>query len=232
MTNTETLRRNIQDGMERLELTAKSLSVQSGLNATAVRDIMEERIKNPTYRTLSALARTLKCTVAELTGERPPQKSLPPVSPPDSDDIQYRGEEYTAVAVYDAHASAGPGALNSDHPEPLGYYMFRAEWLRTLSRSATVALAILMVAGDSMEPTLQNGDHIMIDTGVRHLGRDGLYVIAAENEVQVKRLSRDPRDRSVTIRSDNPKAESWTGVPEDQVHVLGRVLWLSRRVEG
>lgn len=148
------------------------------------------------------------------------------------DDIRFRGEEFAAVAVYDAHASAGPGALNSEHAEPIGYRIFPVQWLRTLSRSAASSLAILMVAGDSMEPTLQNGDNIMIDIGVRHLGRDGLYVIAAEHEVQVKRLSRDPRDRSITIRSDNPKAESWTGVPEDQVHVLGRVVWLSRSVEG
>lgn len=155
-------------------------------------------------------------------------------STPDTErhDIQYRGEDYAPVAVYDAHAAAGAGALNADRPEPLEYRFFPVQWLRALTRSATAALAILVVAGDSMEPTLLNGDQIMIDTDVRSLGRDGLYVIAAEHETQVKRLSRDPRDRSITIRSDNPRAESWNGVSEDLVHVLGRVLWLGRRVEG
>lgn len=145
---------------------------------------------------------------------------------------EFGGQEYGAIGVFDATASAGPGALNVDYPEPESYRLFPLNWLKAISGSAPETLAILSVAGDSMEPTLHNGDHILIDRAVQHLGRDGLYVIAADHETQVKRLSRDPRDRSITIRSDNPKAENWVGVDEERVHVLGRVLWLGRKING
>lgn len=146
--------------------------------------------------------------------------------------VDFGGVDYGAVGVYDAKVSAGPGALNVDYPEPESYRMFPLEWLKAITSADHSMLAILTVAGDSMQPTLENGDQILIDRSVRHLGRDGLYVLSADHEAQVKRLSRDPRDRSVTIRSDNPKAESWKGVDEERVHVLGRVLWLGRKVEG
>lgn len=146
--------------------------------------------------------------------------------------FEFEGDSYGAIGVYDARASAGPGALNTDYPEPEGYRIFPLGWLRSITPANPEMLAILTVAGDSMEPTLENGDQILIDRSVRHLGRDGLYVLSADNDTQVKRLSRDPRDRSVTISSDNPKAKSWSGVDEGLIHVLGRVLWLGRKVEG
>lgn len=158
--------------------------------------------------------------------------ALPPSPPKTNKTIEFEGDSYGAIGVYDARASAGPGALNADYPEPEGYRIFPLSWLRSITAANPDALAILTVAGDSMEPTLENGDQILIDRSVRHLGRDGLYVLSADNDTQVKRLSRDPRDRTVTISSDNPKAKSWSGVDEEMVHVLGRVLWLGRKVEG
>jgi transcriptional regulator with XRE-family HTH domain len=48
------------------------LSALAGLNETAVRDILNGKMKNPTYKTLYHLAKVLKCSVDELvleTGE-------------------------------------------------------------------------------------------------------------------------------------------------------------------
>jgi transcriptional regulator with XRE-family HTH domain len=43
-----------------------SLSLESGLNETAVRDILNGKVKNPTYNTLASLAKTLNCKVDDL----------------------------------------------------------------------------------------------------------------------------------------------------------------------
>ena len=48
----------------------KSLARNAGLNETAVRDILKGRSRSPRIDTLEALARTLSCSVPDLTGGR------------------------------------------------------------------------------------------------------------------------------------------------------------------
>ena len=49
----------------------RSLSLAAGLNATAVRDMLEGRAKSPRYDTVEALAKTLGVTPAQLMGGKP-----------------------------------------------------------------------------------------------------------------------------------------------------------------
>jgi phage repressor protein C with HTH and peptisase S24 domain len=41
------------------------------------------------------------------------------------------------------------------------------DWLRQVSRSSFNDLAVLTVDGDSMEPTLRQGDSVLVDMGQR-----------------------------------------------------------------
>lgn len=45
----------------------KSLSIAAGKNETYVRDILEGRVKNPSYASLKSIADQLRCDVSELT---------------------------------------------------------------------------------------------------------------------------------------------------------------------
>jgi transcriptional regulator with XRE-family HTH domain len=74
--NISIIQQNLQTMMDERGYNMKQLSLDSGLNETAVRDIMRGRVANPTYHTLSSLARTLICTVAELTGEQDLKNAL------------------------------------------------------------------------------------------------------------------------------------------------------------
>ena len=58
-------------------------------------------------------------------------------------------------------ASAGPGALDADDA-PLGQIGFETRWLRQLSANPK-ALSVIQVSGDSMSPTLVDGDDILVD---------------------------------------------------------------------
>ncbi|MDR3439858.1 S24 family peptidase [Telmatospirillum sp.] len=140
-------------------------------------------------------------------------------------------EEFALIPVYDARVSAGPGAINESNPAPLHYDAFRREWVHRYT-SSLEKLAVLRVAGDSMESTLYNGDSVLVDMSVARYSRDGLYVIrfSSEDETMVKRLSRQPGPPTLTIQSDNPRYKTWTGIPDDDVCVIGRVLWLGRNI--
>ena len=43
----------------------------------------------------------------------------------------------------------------------------------------------MQIAGDSMEPTLSNGDRVLIDMGQANLRREGIYVIGVEDTLVV-----------------------------------------------
>ena len=126
-------------------------------------------------------------------------------------------------------ASAGPGAL-AEEDAPVGHLRFAQGWLRELGLTPG-ALSALTVAGDSMEPTLRDGDEILvarIDSDPAGRLRDGIHVIRRDGVLQVKRLQFGTGQAAVI--SDNHAYPSDTAVPLREVEVLGRVVWKGGRV--
>jgi hypothetical protein len=127
-------------------------------------------------------------------------------------------------------ASAGPGAVtDSERSHP--YFGFDERWLRSLSGSPAEDLSIIRVEGDSMAPTLNDGDDILVDrAGCKEALRDGIYVLRVDDSLLVKRLAIHPLGRSVTVQSDNPAYPDWPDCGLDDVHCIGRVIWAGRKI--
>jgi len=127
-------------------------------------------------------------------------------------------------------ASAGPGAFAGDE-RGKPYFAFDERWLRTLTGSASSKLSIIRVEGDSMAPTLNAGDDILVDLGdTMERLRDGIYVLRADDVLVVKRLAIHPAGRRVTVQSDNPAYPDWPDCDIDAVHCIGRVIWAGRKL--
>jgi phage repressor protein C with HTH and peptisase S24 domain len=145
-------------------------------------------------------------------------------------DIASVADGLVSVKRHPVRVSAGPGALVT---EELGnaYFGFDERWLKALTSSPAADLSIVRVEGDSMAPTLDAGDDILVDLGdaVERL-RDGIYVLRIEDVVVVKRIAMNPMGRSVTIQSDNPAYPDWPDCGLDQINCIGRVIWSGRRV--
>ncbi len=92
-------------------------------------------------------------------------------------------------------------------------------------------LKVIEVIGDSMEPTLQEGDLIVIDTSYSHTV-DGIYAININNEVFIKRLQFN-LNGTIEIISDNPRYKTQIYNPNEnnQIHfnVIGRKIILIQR---
>lgn len=130
------------------------------------------------------------------------------------------------VPVFDTAASAGPGALGEDRLSAAGLG-FSEAWLRQLrpGRADARGLSVIRVTGRSMEPTLLDGDEILVDTDDRRL-REGIWVLRIDGAVLVKRLRRDVAGLEVV--SDNAEAG-----PVDLAGgyaLIGRVLWAGRKL--
>jgi phage repressor protein C with HTH and peptisase S24 domain len=138
-------------------------------------------------------------------------------------------DTYARVAVYDARAAAGAGGVGSDMVKH--FLVFREQWLRQVTNAPLDELAVIEVDGDSMEPTLRSGDHALIDrTERRPRQKDGLYVLLVDGGLQVKRVSAHPVSGLLTVSSDNASYRSYTDISPSDVDVVGRVIWIGRRM--
>jgi phage repressor protein C with HTH and peptisase S24 domain len=88
-------------------------------------------------------------------------------------------------------------------------------------------LSVIEVEGDSMEPTLRDGDEILVDRAPRPL-RSGLHVIRLDDVLLVKRLEPGPSG-TLQVISDNP-AYPRLERPRADIAILGRVVWKGGRV--
>jgi len=127
-------------------------------------------------------------------------------------------------------ASASAGAIPAGE-EGQPYFAFDRRWLKALTGASADHLSIVRVEGDSMAPTLNDGDDILIDR--RDAGeplRDGIYVLRVDERLLVKRLAVHPMGRHVTVQSDNPAYSDWPDCQIDDIHCIGRVIWAGRKV--
>lgn len=136
-------------------------------------------------------------------------------------------DDYERIPVFDIRAAGKAGTLAHD-ASPIAYTMFGLDWLRTQTRSHVSKLAVVQVAGDSMEPTLCNGDQALIDTTQVNLRREGIYVIGVDDTLMVKRVTMHPKSKRVTLRADNPRYDTYSDLDPDRLHVAGRVIWIGR----
>ena len=125
-------------------------------------------------------------------------------------------------------ASAGAGAL-AEGEALAGKVGFDEAWLRKLGVEPR-NVSLIRVEGDSMQPVLNDGDDIMVDKGaaLKPL-RDGIHVIRIDGTLMVKRLARAPGGR-LSVLSDNPAYPSWPDRDPAEVQVVGRVVWVGRRL--
>ncbi|MEP2101285.1 MAG: S24 family peptidase [Parasphingorhabdus sp.] len=125
-------------------------------------------------------------------------------------------------------ASAGPGSL-ADDEAPQDSMAFGAKWLKQIGTDPK-KLSLIVVDGDSMDPTLCDGDDIMVDhSAAERPLRDGIYVLRMDDVLLVKRLALRPSGQ-LSIRSDNERYPDWDDIDPAEVNIIGRVVWKGRRL--
>lgn len=139
--------------------------------------------------------------------------------------------DFVMVPRYDVHGSAGNGSVI--HSEQIvDHLAFRAEWVRNALGVAQKDLALISVKGDSMEPTLSNGDLILVDTSARHVEDSAIYVLNSPKGLFVKRLQHK-LSGEVVVKSDNAaqyEPEVYDPDAAALLSVVGRVVWAGRRL--
>lgn len=125
-------------------------------------------------------------------------------------------------------ASAGAGAIN-DRETLAGQIGFDEKWLRKQGLDPA-RLSLIRVEGESMSPTLNDGDDIMVDDRAATTAlRDGVHVIRLDDMLMVMRIAVGPHGR-LSVLSDNPAYPGWPDLDGASVTIIGRVVWAGRRL--
>lgn len=142
----------------------------------------------------------------------------------------HASEDYAYIPFYNVMAAAGAGAFPPEDEEVKDLLAFKREWIISELRVSAEQLVTLFVEGDSMTPTLNPGD-IMLMIKDQVMVRDGIYVVRLDDALLVKRLQRLPGNL-LKVKSDNANYEPYT-IDLTKEHtdfvIIGRVVWAGRR---
>jgi phage repressor protein C with HTH and peptisase S24 domain len=93
------------------------------------------------------------------------------------------------------------------------------------SLTSISSLVIINGQGDAMSPTFSDGDILLVDSGVRVVDLDSIYVMSSNQRIYIKRV-RQRMDGKYEVSSDNPNAKTVEVINGgNDVHIHGRVVW-------
>lgn len=134
-------------------------------------------------------------------------------------------EMFDYIPMAETRLSAGGGCfVLSENMED--YYAFRKNWLSRVASSPN-RLVLMRINGNSMSPTLEDGDTVMIDTGRRDIKEGMIYALRVDHSVMIKRLSFRVGGK-VLIISDNRHDYDPYEAPMKDLHILGQVIFFCR----
>lgn len=132
-------------------------------------------------------------------------------------------QEFALVSRKNVEVSAGHGS-SVDDEEHRDHLAFRKIWLKQQGFKAEELVAVA-VKGDSMAPTLAEGDTVLVNTRDASLA-DGIYVIRIDGGVYVKRLQHRIGG-AIGVISDNKDYpdQELSGQQLNDLTIIGRVVW-------
>ncbi|HRK67716.1 MAG TPA: S24 family peptidase [Hyphomonas sp.] len=214
---------------ERIGLSQTELGAAGGVQKNAQHNYEGgKRAPDATY--LAGIARVGCDVIYILTGERG-AASLPPMMLRSIQNSLAEPSDFTPVPVYSVELAAGSGVANNIE-DVIDHMAFRRDWLRRMDVSPSAAV-IARARGESMMPTLHDGDVVLIDRSKAQppsKPRDEsdtrparIYALMDDGGARIKRIDL-AAPGMLAILSDNP-ASPPEFRPVSSVTIIGRVVW-------
>ncbi|MDO6708427.1 S24 family peptidase [Photobacterium sp. 1_MG-2023] len=133
------------------------------------------------------------------------------------------------IPEFNVQAAAGAGCLSNTEYQTSVFTVSTA-LVKSLGLLPEYS-AIVFCSGESMLPTMDDGDRILVDT--RELTepvKDGVYVIRIDEMVYVKRLKWNILNQSYSVVSDNPSYDDFEVAGDDlkRLKIIGRAAMVMR----
>ncbi|MCF6147650.1 MAG: LexA family transcriptional regulator [Candidatus Kuenenia sp.] len=144
---------------------------------------------------------------------------------------QEKTSDYVNIPIYNPKIFTDERVNEPEHTAE--FIAFKSEWLKSEFSANKANLYLFYIEDDSMEPTLKNGDVVIVDKKDNVLDRDGLYLLRVAGASFIKRIQRLPGS-SIRMLCDN-SAYQTIEVKTDQIVsgeilIIGRIVWSGRKL--
>ena len=113
--------------------------------------------------------------------------------------------------------------LSLDSGKTTGFWSLPLKEVSSVSHTDPDNLKLFCVSGDSMLPTLKDGDYIFADCSVQNFTGDGLYIISIGDRLTIRRIQQiSPND--VSLISDNINYKS-VNTSIKKLKIIGRIFY-------
>lgn len=225
MAEHHTLADRLQARATQLGLSPAHVAEMAGVNRSFVYDILRARSTRPGLDRLAGVARVLKVELDWLIHGMGEVEGISPF-------IDNPDDSFVAIAHAGVKPSMGGGSVVlEEHEAPERAYHFRRAWIRHSLKASPSQLRIMTVEGDSMEPTLHDGDTVLVDMTRRAPNPSGIFVLDDGMGLVAKRLQHVPNSDPPAVRviSDNRHYPEYERTA-DEVHIVGRIRWFAREI--
>jgi phage repressor protein C with HTH and peptisase S24 domain len=212
--------------MEKHGDDAYSLAEKSGVPQPTTQRFLSGVHKSANAETVKKWAKAYGLTESQLRGDMPIGYEMQERSAYQNSLIY--SDDVIKIPLLNAVASMGNGNQQQEVETVIDMLTISKTWADKTLRPYTNSenLAFIHAIGDSMHPTFNDGDILMIDTGDKSITADKIYVLEAYERLFIKRV-RQRLDGEIEISSDNPSVKTVDILNGNHtINVLGRVVWV------
>ena len=228
----KTLGERVKEERKKRRWSQADLGAKVGVSQAAISEI--ERDVPKSSRLVILIAKAFKVDVTYLTdGKENISRQVA-----DNSDIVIIGgqngevadpKEYVMIPRYDVRGSCGEG-IDVNEVTIVDGMPMPVAWLRAQNLPEAHLLAVIEASGDSMQPTIEDGQTLIVNTVDIEPKSTKIYLICIDGKLFIKRLIYTPD--GWIMRSDNPNKSNYPDfvIEEERfnnIDIQGRVVWKS-----
>ncbi len=202
----------LRTAMLKKGLNPKTLAERSKVGRSFVYDILNGKSANPTSAKLTAIAEQLGVSVQYL------------LSGVYSDTADSKSEIAEIPTLNVEPGADGNMVIGTSSK----FYCFKNNWIKEKLATSAQNLRAINVTGDSMSPTLQSGDVILVNTAQKMPNPPGLFVLFDGLGLHAKRLEQIGKDK-IRVMSDNSQYLAYE-MDVQEINIIGKIVWLGREL--
>lgn len=134
-----------------------------------------------------------------------------------------------SIPLLDVNVSAGGGGFNDSNKSVVRLIDLSLDWAnKNLSPSQRKCLRVFSISGDSMFPTLEDEDLVLVDSSCTKISGDGLYIVNYDGMVFSKRVQQIGREKLLLISDNSAYKSIEVDISEEtqiQFDVLGKIVF-------